>query len=151
MEILRDDPLRGDVLALLTEHLSEMRATSPPESVHALEAEALSAPGITFWTVRERAELLGCGALKALDPTHVEIKSMRTGSAARRRGVAGRLLDHLVATARAEGRRRVSLETGAEDFFAPARSLYASRGFTVCGPFGSYADDPNSVFMTLEL
>lgn len=151
MEIDLDDPLRGDVRELLEEHLADMYATSPPESVHALDAHALAVPEVTFWTLREEGALLGCGALKQIDPAHAEIKSMRTATAARRRGVAARLLDHLLAEARSRGCARVSLETGAEDFFAPARALYASRGFTTCGPFEGYAEDPNSVFMTLEI
>ncbi|NYJ01283.1 putative acetyltransferase [Nocardioides thalensis] len=151
MEISVDDPLRLDVRGLLQEHLADMYATSPPESVHALDAHALAVPGVTFWTLREEGALLGCGALKEIDPAHAEIKSMRTATAARRRGVAARLLDHLLAEARSRGYERISLETGSEDFFAPARALYASRGFSVCGPFEGYAEDPNSVFMTLEL
>lgn len=151
MEIVVDDPLRADVLGLLEEHLADMYATSPPESVHALDAQALAVPDVTFWTLREDGVLLGCGALKQIDATHAEIKSMRTATAARRRGVAARLLDHLLTEARSRGYARISLETGSEDFFAPARSLYSSRGFTVCGPFEGYGEDPNSVFMTLEL
>lgn len=152
-----DDPLRADVLALLEEHLADMRATSPPESVHALDPTALTGPALTFWTLRdagtlrEAGTLLGCAAIKALDAGHAEIKSMRTASAARRRGVAALLLDHLLATARERGFARLSLETGSQDFFAPARALYASRGFLECGPFGDYLLDPHSVFMTLEL
>lgn len=138
-----DDPLRADVLALLEEHLADMRATSPPESVHALDPTALTGPALTFWTLRdagtlrEAGTLLGCAAIKALDAGHAEIKSMRTASAARRRGVAALLLDHLLATARERGFARLSLETGSQDFFAPARALYASRGFLECGPSGT--------------
>ncbi len=151
MEIVRDDPLRDDVAFLLTEHLTEMRATSPPESVHALDAAALATPEVSFWTLREDGVLLGCGALRTIDTGHGEIKSMRTATAARRRGVAAQLLDHLVATARAREWSRVSLETGSQDFFAPARALYASRGFVRCGPFEGYDDDPHSTFMTRYL
>lgn len=151
MEIVREDPRRGDVITLLTEHLTEMRATSPPESVHALDPDALSTPDVTFWALREEGALLGCGALRTVDDAHGEIKSMRTATAARRRGVAARLLDHLLAEARAQGWTRVSLETGSQDFFAPARALYASRGFVECGPFEGYDDDPHSTFMTRYL
>lgn len=151
MEIGVDDPLRPDVLGLLEEHLADMYATSPAESVHALDAHALAVPGVGFWTLRENGALLGCGALKEIDPEHAEIKSMRTATAARRRGVAARLLDHLLTEARTRGYSRISLETGSEDFFAPARALYASRGFGECGPFEGYVEDPNSVFMTLAL
>lgn len=151
MLILADDPLRDDVLVLLEEHLADMHATSPPESVHALDPAALTGPQMSFWTLREGDRLLGCAALKQLDPGHGEIKSMRTAAAARRQGVAARLLDHVLAEARDRRYRRLSLETGSQEFFAPARSLYASRGFAECGPFGDYATDPNSVFMTLAL
>lgn len=151
MLIGTDDPLRPDVVALLEEHLADMRATSPPESVHALDPRDLVGPGVTFWTLRDDGVLLGCAALKELDPAHAEVKSMRTAAAARRRGVASRLLDHVLAAARESGYRRLSLETGTQDFFAPARALYASRGFTECGPFGSYVLDPHSVFFSRTL
>lgn len=151
MEIRTDDPRRADVLALLQEHLADMHATSPPESVHALDPDALSAPGITFWTARRAGVLLGCVALKAHSPEHAELKSMRTTTAARRQGVAVALLDHVMAEARARGVVRISLETGAEDYFAPARRLYAAHGFTECPPFADYVLDPNSVFLTRAL
>lgn len=151
MEIDVEDPWRADVLALLEEHLADMYATSPPESVHALDPGSLAAPGMTCWTLREDGAVLGCAALKELEPGHREVKSMRTATAARRRGVASRLLDHVVGEARSRGFTRLSLETGSQGFFAPARALYASRGFVECGPIPGYAADPNSVFMTLSL
>ena len=151
MHIAPDDPRRPDVLALLEEHLADMYATSPAESVHALDPDALAAPDIAFWTARVDDELLGCVALKRLSAEHVELKSMRTATAARRRGVAGRLLDHVVAEARSRGHARISLETGTQDYFAAARSLYLARGFAECPPFEGYVLDPNSVFMTLPL
>ena len=153
MRIATDDPRRADVLALLEEHLADMYATSPAESVHALDPDALAAPGITFWTARDADEgrVLGCAALQRIDEEHAELKSMRTATAARRRGVAAALLDHVLAEARRRGHRRVSLETGTEDYFAPARSLYRARGFVECPPFGSYVLDPHSVFLTLTL
>jgi putative acetyltransferase len=146
-----DDPCRADVVALLEEHLADMYATTPAESVHALDPGALAKPGISFWTLHEDGAVLGCAALKEIDAAHGEIKSMRTANAARRRGVAARLLDHVLAEARDRGYARVSLETGSQEFFAPARALYASRGFGECGPFGDYQPDPHSVFMTLSL
>lgn len=148
MLIAPDDPLRPDVLALLEGHLADMRATSPPESVHALDAEALTASRVTFWTARDEGTLLGCAALADLGGGGGEVKSMRTAPASRGRGVAAALLGHLLDTARERGYARVSLETGSQDFFAPARRLYARHGFEVCGPFGSYRDDPHSTFMT---
>ncbi|WP_240044470.1 GNAT family N-acetyltransferase [Nocardioides albidus] len=151
MEIHLDDPRRPDVLGLLEEHLTDMYATSPAESVHALDPDALAAPSISLWTAREDDVLLGCVALKRLSDEHAELKSMRTATAARRRGVAAALLDHVLAEARSRGHARISLETGTEDYFAPARALYVTRGFTECAPFEGYALDPNSVFLTLAL
>lgn len=146
-----DDPARPDVHALLSEHLADMFATSPAESVHALDHSALSHESITFWTARENGVLLGCGALKALSAGRAEIKSMRTTAQARGRGVATRLLEHIVAEAGHRGFELLSLETGTEDYFAPARRLYARHGFTECPPFGDYALDPHSVFMELPV
>lgn len=151
MEIAIDDPDRPDVRALLEEHLRNMREISPPESVHALDIAGLQKPDITFWTVRDGGTLLGCGALRELDPAHGEIKSMRTPDAQRRRGAGRAVLQHILHAARSRGYRRLSLETGAMEAFAPARRLYESFGFTECAPFGDYTPDPNSVFMTLTL
>jgi putative acetyltransferase len=150
--IIREDDLRGpEIAALLEAHLNLMRSISPPESVHALDLDALRAPEITFWTVWDGAILLGCGALKEIDPAHGEIKSMHTAQTARGRGVARHLLQHVLEEARQRGYRRLSLETGSTGDFAAARGLYAGFGFAFCGPFADYALDPFSVFMTLEL
>ena len=150
--LIRVDDLSGpEIAALLEAHLKLMRETSPPESVHALDLEALRMPDVTFWTVWDGPALLGCGALKALDAAHGEIKSMHTAKAARGRGVARRMLEHILGEARRRGYRRLSLETGSMAAFAPARALYAGFGFHDCSPFGDYFLDPNSVFMTLVL
>jgi putative acetyltransferase len=151
IEIAVDDPARDDVVLLLTDHLADMHATSPPESVHALDVEALAVPSVTFWTARRDGVLLGCAALKELDPTHAEVKSMRTAPASRGSGVATALLRHVLDESRRRGYGRVSLETGSQDFFAPARRLYARHGFAECGPFGDYVLDPHSVFFTREV
>ena len=151
MQIEIDDLSRPAIHALLEEHLQSMRALSPPESVHALDLDALRLPGITFWSVWDGSLLLGCGALKELSRTHGEVKSMRTPAALRRRGAARAVLAHIVQVARERGYERLSLETGSMDAFAPAQRLYASVGFAYCGPFGDYVQDPNSVFMTLRL
>lgn len=151
IEVLPDSPLRADVGRLLDEHLADMFVTSPPESVHALGHEALAAPGIRFFTARRDGVLLGCGALKELSATDGEVKSMRTATDARGQGVAALVLVRVLAQARELGLERVSLETGSEDYFAPARRLYARHGFVECGPFADYRLDPNSVYMTLEL
>jgi len=149
---IRIDDLRGPEIAdLLHEHLRDMHRVSPPESIHALDLEGLRKPEITFWTIWDAGILAGCGAIKELDPQHAEIKSMRTASSHRRKGVAKQLLQHLLDEAKQRGYTRVSLETGSMDFFMPARALYASFGFKNCPPFSDYIEDPNSVFMTKEL
>jgi putative acetyltransferase len=140
-----------DVVALLDEHLEGMADHSPPESIHALDIEGMKAPDITFWTMRDGDELLGCIALKQLDEKHAEIKSMRTASAHLRRGVAAALLEHLVAEARRRSYERLSLETGSGPGFEAAHTFYRKFGFEYCAPFASYRDDPFSRFMTLGL
>jgi putative acetyltransferase len=147
-----DDLTRPAVHALLEEHLSDMYAWSPPESVHALDLDGLRRPEVTFWSAwSEQGELLGCGALKEIDARHAEIKSMRTANAHRGKGVGRLLLQHLLRVAHERGYRRLSLETGAQPGFEPARQLYAAHGFEYTGPFEGYVEDPNSVFMTLRL
>ena len=148
MEIRPDDLTGPGIRALLEEHLRDMRAISPPESVHALDLAGLQRPEVSFWTAWSGGELLGCGALKEIDGGHGEIKSMRTAPAHRRAGVAQAMLRHLLGVAQARGYRRVSLETGSQAAFEPARRLYASFGFERCPPVDGYAEDPNSVFMT---
>ena len=151
MKIEVDDLSRAEIHALLEEHLQSMHALSPPESVHALDLEKLRQHGITFWSAWEGPLLLGCGALKELDPGHGEVKSMRTPGAHRRRGAGRAILAHIIEVARSRSYERLSLETGSMEAFRPAQRLYESFGFTYCGPFGDYVEDPNSVFMTLRL
>jgi putative acetyltransferase len=151
MEIRVDDLSGAQILALLDEHLRCMAMVSPPESRHALNLDGLRQPGITFWTIWNDSELAGCGALKELDATHGEIKSMRTAYAFQRKGVASQMLRHIIDEAKRRGYRRLSLETGSMRYFDPARRFYAKFGFQSCGPFGSYREDPNSVFMTQTL
>ena len=146
-----DDPRRDDVRALLEQHLAFANEVTEPGHVHALDLEGLLRPEITFFSLRVDGELLGVGALKQLDREHAELKSMHTARAARRRGVGRAIVDHLLAVAAARGFRRVSLETGSQEAFAPARSLYAGAGFVPCGPFGDYEPSRNSSFMTLLL
>lgn len=149
----RDDLTDPAVVALLEEHVAELRSISPPESTHALDLAALRADGVDVWVAREGASgpPLGCVALTLVEPGHGELKSMRTAASATGRGVGTALLEHVVAQARASGLSRLSLETGAEDFFAPAQRLYLRHGFEVCPPFGRYRPDPLSVFMTRPL
>ena len=151
MKIEIDDLSRPAIHALLNEHLRNMHALGPPESVHALDLAALRRPEITFWTAWEGDLLLGCGALMELDPRHGEVKSMRTPEAHRRAGAGRALLNHIIEVARSRGYERLSLETGSVAAFRPAHRLYESAGFTRSGPFGAYREDPNSVFMSLVL
>lgn len=151
VQIVIDDLGGSAIRGLLEEHLASMRRISPPESTHALDLDGLRQPEVTFWTVWENDELLGCGALKELNPKHAEIKSMRTSVRHLRKGVAKTLLHYMIGEAERRGYRRLSLETGSMDAFEPARQLYAHAGFTFCRPFADYVEDPNSVFMTREL
>ena len=151
MHIEIDDLSRPQVHALLQEHLDDMYAWSPPESVHALDLDRLRLPAITFWTAWEGPLLLGSAALKDLGDGHGEVKSMRTPRHLRGRGAGRALLAHLIDHARARGFQRLSLETGTTEPVQPAQRLYERFGFAYCGPFGDYTPDPFSVFMTLEL
>src|SRR5258707_11648820 len=146
-----DGPRADDVRKLLQRHLAFARANTPPEGVHALDIDGLLDPAVTFFSFRRGGELLGVGALKQLDRRHAELKSMHTAQAARGRGIGRAMLDHLIGVARDRGCRRVSLETGSMDAFAPARALYASAGFSPCGPFGNYTESPSNTFMTLPV
>lgn len=151
MRIQRDNLEHQEVRLLLEEHLASMNEISPPESVHALDIEGLKASNIRFWTVWENSELLACGALKELDNYHGEIKSMRTKAEHRRRGIARKLLQHIITQARTRGLQRLSLETGSMAEFRGAHRLYEEHGFERCPPFSTYKPDPNSICMTLTL
>ncbi len=152
MYIKQDDLTGSGIQALLAEHLRHMHAISPRESVHALDLDGLRKPEITFWTAwADDGQLLGCGALKELDPGHGEVKSMRTVTVRRRQGVGRAMLEHIIAVARSRSYVRLSLETGSMIEFEPARRLYERFGFEYCGPFVGYVRDPNSVFLTLAL
>lgn len=148
VEIVVDDLSGPGIATLLAEHLRDMRATSPPESVHALDLDGLRRPGVTVWSARLDGGVVGCAALAELGEGHAEIKSMRTAAAHRGRGIGSALLRHLLAEADRRGVARLSLETGTQDFFAPARALYVRYGFVPCGPFADYTDDPNSAYFT---
>ena len=149
---IREDDLAGREIAdLMREHLENMHEITPPQSVHALDLEALRLPDITFFSAWEGSELLGCGALKELDSKSGEIKSMRTVKAHRRKGVASKILEHIIKEAQRRAYDCLNLETGAIPEFAPARALYIRYGFEYRSPFADYIDDPNSVFMTKKL
>jgi putative acetyltransferase len=148
MDIRRDDLTSLEVQSLLAAHVADMHRISPPGSVHVLDLDGLRQPEVTFWSLWIEGQLAGCGALKELDSSHGEIKSMRTAPAFRGRGVGRAMLTHLLAVAQERGYARLSLETGSQPFFAPAWALYRSAGFAECPPFDHYVDDPHSLFMT---
>lgn len=151
MEIRIDNLESVEVIGLLEEHLADMYATSPPESVHALDVEKLKKPEITFYSCWQDGQLLGCAAIKHLDSGHAELKSMRTASIARKKGVGSLILQHILEVAEGRGYKKLSLETGVEEYFRPARNLYEKFGFQYCEPFNGYWADPNSRFMTRDL
>ncbi|BBD60006.1 acetyltransferase, GNAT family protein [Nostoc sp. HK-01] len=149
---IREDDLTGKKISdLLQEHLDNMYEITPPESVHALDIEALRSPDITFFSAWEGEELLGCGALKELSSTSGEVKSMRTVKIHRRKGVASNILEYIIKEAQRRGYDCLYLETGSFGEFAPARALYIRYGFEYQGPFADYAQDPNSIFMVRKL
>ena len=147
----REHPVQPDLDLLHRRHTQAMHAATPPESIHMLPADALAAPGIWFYVMRDNGAAVGMGAFKRIDTTHAEVKSMHVLSETRGRGLARRMVDHLIAEARKEGFTRLSLETGVQPTFVAARALYERMGFVTCGPFEGYWDDPNSVFMTREI
>ncbi|NJO96194.1 MAG: GNAT family N-acetyltransferase [Pleurocapsa sp. CRU_1_2] len=151
LQIRQDDLTGRKVANLLQEHLENIKKITPPESIHALDLQALRSPDIIFWTAWEDDELLGCGALKELDSRSGEVKSMRTAKVHRRKGVASKILEHIIAEAEQRSYERLNLETGSFPEFAPARALYTLYGFEYRSPFAEYIDDPNSVFMTKKL
>jgi len=139
------------VQALLEYHVRTARAQTAVGSAHALDLDGLKAADMRFWSAWDGDAVIGVGALKQLSPSHGEIKSMHTAPAHRRSGVGSAMLRHIIEAARAAGVTRLSLETGSWQFFNPARTFYKSHGFAECPPFGDYVEDPNSIFMTLEL
>ena len=151
LRIKVDELSSAEVADFLEEHIREMKAVSPPESKHALDLDGLRKPEVTFWTVWNDGNLIGCGAIQELSVDHAEIKSMRTDNSCRGKGVASRLLQHILNEAKLRGYHRISLETGSMPFFEPARNLYTKYGFKNCAPFSTYKEDPNSIFMSKEL
>lgn len=149
--IRRADLDSADLHAFLQAHLDDMEPTAPPESRHALDLNGLRRPGMRVWTAHLHDALVGTAALAPLEPGHEELKSMRTDPEVRGRGIASALVTRTLADASKRDIRRISLETGSMEFFAPARALYARHGFVPCAPFGAYTDDPASTFLTRDL
>ena len=151
MEIRIGELRNEDVITLLKEHHEDMLSHSPPESVHALDLSALESPDVTFWSFWVNQELAGIGALKELEKEHGEIKSMRTSTNYLRKGIARKLLEHIINQANIRSYKKLSLETGSMDAFLPAKRLYQQFGFQECEPFGNYKEDPYSMFMTKSI
>ena len=146
-----ESPLAEDLTLIFQRHWAEMQADTPPESMHAMPRGTLVSPEIAFFVMRVDGQPVAMGALKRLDADHSEIKSMHVMAEHRGRGLSRVLLDHLIRHARQQGMSRVSLETGAQPSFSAARALYEMAGFVQCPPFGSYSEDPHSVYMTAGL
>jgi putative acetyltransferase len=151
MQIREDDLSGPEIARLLERHLAHMAEHTPAESIYALDLDALRAPDITFWSAWEEGELVGCGALRELALDHGEIKSMHAAQERRGEGIGKRIVAFIIDEAQRRGYARLSLETGSMAGFEPARRLYAGFGFAPCGPFGDYAFDANSVYMTRTL
>jgi putative acetyltransferase len=151
LTISQESPLTPDLALLMARHTADMHADTPPESIHMMDASQLAVPGIWFYVMRDAGEPVGMGAFKRIDATHAEIKSMHVLIERRGQGLSNRMLDHLLEQAAAQGFTRLSLETGSQPMFAPARGLYERAGFAECAPFEGYSLDPNSVYMTKTL
>lgn len=151
LTIKPESPLTPDLTLLMQRHTKAMHAESPPESIHMLDAGKLAVPGIWFFVMREDGAPIGMGAVKRIDESHAEIKSMHILAERRGEGLSRNMLEHLTYHALSLGFTKLSLETGSQSGFAPARGLYANAGFEECGPFEGYGPDPNSVFMTRSI
>ena len=140
-----------EVNDLLTSHFKELRSVSPEGSAHVLDIKGLKISTIKFWSIWENDKLVGCGALKFLEKDHGEFKSIRVLDQFRKRGYGYKILSHLIEEAKKLNIKKLSLETGAGDFFLPARKLFKKIGFVECPPFAHYKEDSNSYYMKLEL
>ena len=138
-----------EVNELLIKHFIELRAASPEGSAHVLDIPGLKVPSIKFWSLWDDKKLIGCGALKFLDKEHGEFKSIRIHDNFRNQGYGTNVINHLISEAKKLNIKRLSIETGASEFFIPARKLFKKTGFTICEPFAHYKEDINSVYLTM--
>ena len=138
-----------EVYDLLVKHFVELRSVSPEGSTHVLDINGLKDPSIKFWSLWENNNLMGCGALKFLNKQHGEFKSIRVNDKYRNKGNGIKIINHLITKAKILDIKKLSLETGAGGFFAPARKLFHNCKFKVCSPFSHYKHDINSVYMSL--
>ena len=141
----------SEVNDLLNKHFIELRSVSPAGSTHVLDIDGLKDQSIKFWSLWENDELIGCGALKFLEKNHGEFKSIRVADEFKKKGIGERIINHLIEEAKKLKISKLSIETGAGDFFLPARNLFSKFGFKSCPPFAHYKDDPNSCYYTLDL
>jgi len=136
---------------LLIKHFIELRSVSPADSTHVLDIAGLKDQSIKFWSLWKNNEIIGCGALKFLEKNHGEFKSIRVTDKFRKTGIGEKLIDHLIEEAKKLEVSKLSIETGAGEFFLPARKLFSKFGFKACPPFAHYKEDPNSCYYTLNL
>ena len=141
----------SEVNDLLKKHFVELRLVSPAGSTHVLDIDGLKDPSIKFWSLWEDNKLIGCGALKFLEKNHGEFKSIRVNDEFKKKGIGERIINHLIEEAKKLKISKLSIETGAGDFFLPARNLFSKFGFKSCPPFAHYKEDPNSCYYTLDL
>ncbi|MDS9467883.1 GNAT family N-acetyltransferase [Paracoccus sp. MBLB3053] len=151
LSLAQESPLGDDLELLFQRHTEDMHADTPPESIHMMPRKELEHPEIAFFVLRDAGRPIGMGAIKRIAPDHGEVKSMHVLIEERGRGLSRFVVNGMIDHARAWGLSRLSLETGSQPMFLPARMLYERVGFEQCGPFGNYRLDPNSVYMTLEL
>ena len=136
---------------LLVNHFKELRSVSPENSCHVLDIKGLKAENIKFWSLWEEDELVGCGALKFLEKKHGELKSIRIADTFRKKNYGKKVIEHLILEAKKLKINKLSLETGAGNFFEPARKLFRNCGFKDCDPFDDYKENPDSCYMTIDI
>ena len=151
MKSLENNFDHPEVNSLLTKHFIELRSVSPEGSTHVLDIPGLKISSIKFWSLWDNDQLIGCGALKFLSETHGEFKSIRVADKYRKKGMGEKIISHLIAEAKKIGIKKLSIETGAGEFFLPARKLFMKFGFKSCKPFAHYKEDPNSCYFDLEI
>ena len=151
MRVIENNFDNAEVNHLLTKHFIELRSVSPDDSCHVLDIKGLKDSSIKFWSFWDNNQLIGCAALKFLDDEHGEFKSIRVEDNSRGKGVGEKIISHLIEVAKNEGIKRLSIETGAGDFFKSARKLFKKFGFKTCRPFADYKEDPNSCYFDLEI
>lgn len=151
MKVIENNFDNAEVNHLLTKHFIELRSVSPDDSCHVLDIKGLKDSSIKFWSFWDNNQLIGCAALKFLDDEHGEFKSIRVEDNSRGKGVGKKIISHLIEVAKNEGIKKLSIETGAGDFFKSARKLFKKFGFKTCRPFADYKEDPNSCYFDLEI